>query len=305
MFEFLTRRHAAPAETPLSEVRFTREDLFVLLGGCDTGMFANGSRTIDFNQIERRGTDPWRRDMAERLSPTGLVDAEGAPSDELAAALFPLNKPGVAIDDGGSPQSARERDSRTISAVFYMESGTAIRRLPGRRPGFAIVPLGAEGGWDASFRGIICCPPLEPSWKGPTVYGPEDRALGEAMLRGDEARLRAYCRYGGNVDALCEFSAALASNSGMLRSMWEFIVADYRGSKFDTSLGFSIPQASSPSCWIKTARVFPGCGVVLNGMKVLNGGGSGGSFGYSAIDFCNSGTLIDALLRFHARPKGL
>ncbi len=32
MFEFLTRRHAAPAETPLTEVRFTREDLLDL--GC-------------------------------------------------------------------------------------------------------------------------------------------------------------------------------------------------------------------------------------------------------------------------------
>lgn len=30
MFEFLTRRHAAPAETPLSEVRFTREGLLDL-----------------------------------------------------------------------------------------------------------------------------------------------------------------------------------------------------------------------------------------------------------------------------------
>ena len=32
MFEFLTRRHAALAETPLSEVRFTREDVLDL--GC-------------------------------------------------------------------------------------------------------------------------------------------------------------------------------------------------------------------------------------------------------------------------------
>ena len=98
MFEFLTRRHAAPAETPLSEVRFTREDLFVLLGGCDTGMFANGEFTIDFDWLERHGTDSWRRDMAARLSPTGLVDAEGTPSDELAEALYPLNKPGVVVD---------------------------------------------------------------------------------------------------------------------------------------------------------------------------------------------------------------
>ena len=32
MFEFLTRRHAAPAETPLTQVRFTREDVLDL--GC-------------------------------------------------------------------------------------------------------------------------------------------------------------------------------------------------------------------------------------------------------------------------------
>ena len=119
MFEFLTRRHAAQAEIPLSEVRFTREDLFVLLGGCDTGMLANGEFTIDFDQLERRGTDPWRRDMAERLSPTGLVDAEGVPSDELEIAIRPLNKPGEVLDDGSTPQAAGERETRTVSAVFY------------------------------------------------------------------------------------------------------------------------------------------------------------------------------------------
>lgn len=32
MFEFLARRRAATVETPLSEVRFAREDLFVI--GC-------------------------------------------------------------------------------------------------------------------------------------------------------------------------------------------------------------------------------------------------------------------------------
>ena len=166
MFEFLTRRHTAPAETPLSEVRFTREDLFVLLGGCDTGMFANGEHTIDFDWLERRGTDPWRRDMAERLSPTGLVDAEGVPSDELAEALYPLNKPGMVVDDGGTPQSARERDERTVSAVLFEGSASAIRRLPGRRAGFSVVPLGPEADWDVSFRGLVGCPPLASPWEG-------------------------------------------------------------------------------------------------------------------------------------------
>lgn len=169
MFEFLTRRHAAPAETPLSEVRFTREDLFVLLGGCDTGMFANGEYAIDFDQIERHGTDPWRRDMAARLSPTGLVDAEGIPSDELAEALYPLNKPGVVVDDGATPQSARERDERTVSAVLFEGSASAIRRLPGRRAGFSVASLGPEAYWDVAFRGLVGCPPLASPWEGQVV----------------------------------------------------------------------------------------------------------------------------------------
>ena len=181
MFEFLTRRHAAPAETPLSEVRFTREDLFVLLGGFDTGMFANGPYSTDLRSIELHGADPWRRDMAARLSSTGLVDAEGTPSDELVEALYPLNKPGVAIDDGASPQSARKRDSRTTSAVFYMESGTAIRRLPGRRSWLCHSPVGRR-------RGMGCCV----SWRhrlsavGPLLEGSDSaRARGQGPGRGD------------------------------------------------------------------------------------------------------------------------
>ena len=181
MFEFLTRRHVAAAETPLSEVRFTREDLFVLLGGCDTSMLANGEYTIDFDWLERHGTDPWRRDMAARLSPTGLVDAEGTPSDELAEALYPLNKPGMVVDDGGTPQSARERDERTVSAVLFEGSASAIRRLPGRRAGFSVVPLGAEADWDVSFRGLVGCPPLASPWEGPSGAGTSSTCGGSAL----------------------------------------------------------------------------------------------------------------------------
>lgn len=160
MFEFLTRRHAAPAETPLTEVRFTREDLFVLMGGSDTGMFAADDDTIDFGKLEREGMGAWRRDMATRLSPTGLVDTEGSPSDELAAALYPLNKPGIAVNDGPRPQRRGERDRRTVSAVFYDGAATAIRALSGRRAGFGLVPLPSERDWDAVYRSLVSCPQL-------------------------------------------------------------------------------------------------------------------------------------------------
>ena len=303
MFEFLTRRHAAPAETPLTQVRFTREDLFVLLGGSDTGMLANGEYTIDFDQIERHGTDPWRRDMAERLSPTGLVDAEGTPSDELAAALYPLNKPGFVVEDGSFPQSARERDERTVSAVLFEGSASAIRRLPGRRAGFSVVPLGGEGVWDVSFRGLVGCAPLASRWEGQVVLTPPDSEVGAAIRRGDEAFLRGLCaKCGGDEEALCSFAASLSSNPAVSRGMRTFVVADYRGCTFEDSLGFVIPQANSSSYWAKSVRVFPSEGVVLNAMKVPSGPGPDDIVEYGAIYFNGDGTLLDALTRFHEAP---
>jgi len=303
MFEFLTRRHAAPAETPLSEVRFTREDLFVLLGGSDTGMLANGEYTIDFDQIERYGNDPWRHDMAARLSPTGLVDAEGSPSDERAAALYPLNKPGIVVEDGSFPQSVRERDERTVSAVFFEGSASAIRRLPGRRVGFSVTPLGGEGVWDAAFRSLVGCPPLASPWEGQVVETPPDPKVGSALRRGDEAFLRGLCaRYGGDEKALCAFAVNLFSDSAISRGMRTFLIADYRGCLFEESLGFVIPQANSSSFWAKSARVFPSEGVVLNAMKVPFDPGSDEIIEYGAIEFNGDGTLLDALFRFHAVP---
>ena len=304
MFEFLTRRHAAPAETPLSEVRFTREDLFVLLGGCDTGMFANGEFTIDFDWIERRGTDPWRRDMAARLSPTGLVDAEGTPSDELAEALYPLNKPGVVVDDDATPQSARERDERTVSAVFFEGSASAIRRLPGRRAGFSVTSLGGEGARDVAFRGLVGCPPLASPWGGQVVETPPDPEVGSALRRGDELYLRKLCaKYGGDAETLCAFVRKLSSDSSVARGARTFIVADYEGCTFEESLGFVIPQTNSSSYWAKNTSVFFAEGVVLSEMRVLRDPESDEITEYGAIYFNGDGTLLDALVRFHEVPR--
>ena len=266
-------------------------------------MLANGEYTIDFDQIERHGTDPWRRDMAERLSPTGLVDAEGTPSDELAAALYPLNKPGFVVEDGSFPQSARERDERTVSAVLFEGSASAIRRLPGRRAGFSVVPLGGEGVWDVSFRGLVGCAPLASRWEGQVVLTPPDSEVGAAIRRGDEAFLRGLCaKCGGDEEALCSFAASLSSNPAVSRGMRTFVVADYRGCTFEDSLGFVIPQANSSSYWAKSVRVFPSEGVVLNAMKVPSGPGPDDIVEYGAIYFNGDGTLLDALTRFHEAP---
>ena len=242
--------------------------------------------------------------MAERLSPTGLVDAEGTPSDELAEALYPLNKPGMVVDDGGTPQSARERDERTVSAVLFEGSASAIRRLPGRRAGFWVVPggrgrfgtlvprprrvpaarlpLGGAGGLD---------PARTPRW------GPPSGAGTSFYLRG----LCAKC--GGDAEALSSFAGKLSSSSSVARGERAFVVADYRDCRFEESLGFIIPQTNSPSYWAKSACVFPAEGVVLNAMRLLRDPESDEIIEYGAIYFNGGGTLLDALTRFHELSK--
>ena len=305
MFEFLTRRHAAPAETPLSEVRFTREDLFVLLGGCDTGMFANGEYTIDFDQIERHGTDPWRRDMAARLSPTGLVDAEGSPSDELAAALYPLNKPGISINDGPIPQRTGERDSRTISMVVFDGSASVIRRMGGRRAGFSVVPLPAEDRLDSAFRGLISAVPLRQASRGQRLYFESSPEIGRRITSGDVGWARAHCVGQGEDPAqLCRFVERLAADSSLLSSARRFVSSDYRGCEFEESLGFSIPQANSSIFRKKNSLVFMTDGVALVDAAARPGGG-GDLAEFAAVEFISHLTLVDYLLDFYPYPDAL
>ena len=305
MFEFLTRRHAAPAETPLSEVRFTREDLFVLLGGFDTGMFANGSYSTDLRAIERHGADPWRRDMAERLSPTGLVDAEGAPSDELAAALYPLNKPGVSINDGPMPQRDGERDSRTTSVVVFDGAVSAIRRAGGRRAGFCIVPLPAEDCLDSAFRGLTSTAPLRQASRAQRLYFDSSPEIGRKITSGDVAWARARCvGQGEDPEQLCRFVERLAADSSLLSSARRFISSDYRGCEFERSLGFSIPQANSANFRKKNSLVFTAEGAALVD-AAARPGGMGDLVEFAAVEFISHLTLVDYLLDFYPYPEVL
>ena len=304
MFEFLTRRHAAPAEIPLSEVRFTREDLFVLLGGCDTGMFANGEYTIDFDQIERHGTDPWRRDMAARLSPTGLVDAEGTPSDELAAALYPLNKPGIAVNDAPRPQRRGEREHRTVSAVFYDGAATAIRALPGRRAGFRLIPL-AAGDRDAGYRSLVSCPPLRNHPSSMLRFAKSDNRIGESIAGGDAAWLTEHFSVPmRDVAGMEEFVAAVRANDPSLSKMRWFVVSDYRGCDFEMSLGFSIPQMNAPGFVKRTSLVFPEYGVAFSDAWAKPSPHSEPA-DFAAVEFLSEGTLLDFLLKPYPYPREL
>ena len=305
MFEFLTRRHAAPAETPLSEVRFTREDLFVLMGGSDTGMFAADDDTIDFGKLEREGMGAWRRDMATRLSSTGLVDAEGVPSDELAGALYPLNKPGIAVNDGPRPQRRGERDRRTVSAVFYDGAATAIRALSGRRAGFGLVPLPSERDWDAVYRSLVSCPQLCNRSSGMLCFAQSDNRIGDSLIKGDAAWLSAHFALPAQESlGMEEFISSVKSSDPSLRKIRWFVVSDYRECNFEMSLGFSIPQMDAPGFTKRTSIVFPDQGVAFSDAWAKPGPSSEPK-DFSAVEFLSEGSLLDFLLRPYSYPEAL
>lgn len=305
MFEFLTRRHAAPAETPLSEVRFTREDLFVLLGGCDTGMFANGEYTIDFDQIERHGTDPWRRDMAARLSPTGLVDAEGIPSDELAEALYPLNKPGISVNDAPMPQAPGDRDRRTVSMVVFDGHASAIKSVGTRRGGFNMVPLPAGEGLDAAFRSLVLAPKLCHAERRQRLFFESNPEVGRRITSGDVAWARDRCAdRGEDPRQLCTFVGRLAADSSLWGSGRRFISSDYRGCRFEESLGFSIPQTNSGDFRKKNSLIF-----LREGAAFVDAAACVGTersiAEFAAVEFISQGTLLDYLFDFYPYPDSL
>ena len=308
MFEFLTRRHAAPAETPLSEVRFTREDLFVLLGGCDTGMFANGEFTIDFDWIEQRGTDSWRRDMAARLSPTGLVDAEGVPSDELAEALYPLNKPGISVNDGSIPQAGGERDRRTVSMVFYEGQASALVASGGRRAGFKVAPLPTGEELDSAYRKLVMAPPLRNADVDQNFFFRPDPEIGRRVARGDVDWAKRQCmELGEDPEQLCDFVRMLAADRSLRRSGRQFVSADYRACAFDGSLGFLMPQAEFPGFRKKNSFVYLSEGVAL--VEATSYSVVENRFDeFASIEFVHCGTLVDYLLHLISCPdqiKGL
>ena len=304
MFEFLTRRYAAQAAVPLTRVRFTSEDLFVLLGGADAGQFAVDEYAVDFDRWAREGAAAWRRAMAARLAPTGLVDSAGEPCDALAEALYPLNKPGVTVEDGNPRTSARERDGRTVSAAFYEGRATALRREPGRRGGFTVHPLGDPAGWDERFRELAGIPPVAPAAIPERIIFKEAPEAGDAIKGNDVPWMRSFCaRCGSDGRALLGFAARLSSDRALRREVRTLVSADLRGSVFNDSLGFTIPTPTGEQWRTKIAVTFPSAGAFMTGARVVKTPGSGEMLEFGVIDFVSGGTLLDYMFDFYDYPE--
>ena len=304
MFEFLTRRHAQPADAPLEEVRFTREDVFLLAGGIDTMGFALTEFTFDIVGYARHRGAPWREDMVARLAPLGLVDASGTPSDELAAAVGPLSSLGVMIADGGYPTS--RRDPRTASVSIDGDRATALVRAD-RRGGFRIVPLGERSTWPGKVERIFGLPPVFPAPE-PASYrfspGVSDWVL-PALKAGDIGSAAAACRMMGMPEEpLRGLVPWVKRNGSFIKGSIRFSSMDYRGSSYIEPEGvydFKMVRADGPGFRTKVSMLYPAMGICFTEAYARVSPDKIESFG--CVDFLSSGfDLLAYMTDFYDIP---
>ncbi|MCI6843611.1 MAG: hypothetical protein MR874_02470, partial [Coriobacteriaceae bacterium] len=94
---FGRRKRMDLARLPLEELRFSTEDLFVLLNGYDGCAVVVNIYRLRLDRIAevKPERNEWRRAVVERYAPSGWVDGEANPNPELARALAALGQMGV------------------------------------------------------------------------------------------------------------------------------------------------------------------------------------------------------------------
>jgi hypothetical protein len=144
------RKRIDLAELPLEEVRFSTEDLFVLLNGFDGCAVVVNPYKIRLDLVERKKPErnEWRRAVAERYSSSGWVDAEANPNPELARALAALGQMGVSIADSITPQD------RTMGVTMGAAGACGVVQAPGG--GWYLRPFPDDRSrWPAKFRELF------------------------------------------------------------------------------------------------------------------------------------------------------
>lgn len=126
----------------LENVRFSSEDILALNNGYDNMLAVAKPEFFKMDDDRFRAKlAEWRRDVAMRMTGTGLVDSTGTPSDELARALLPLSEPGRAI-------SNRNRYG-TVTLYMCGDNWTLLKKDRGFMGGWGIYPVDASLGIDA------------------------------------------------------------------------------------------------------------------------------------------------------------
>ncbi|OFK22492.1 hypothetical protein [Olsenella sp. HMSC062G07] len=293
----------------LEELPFSGRDLFVLLGGLDTTLVIKAGLGMVLEEVLelKPYEDLWKRDLVNRLQPSGWVDAEGNPNPELAAALAPLGSLGVAISN------ARKGDSRTRGVVLAGDSASGIVRSAGKI--FHLTPFPREKkGWDGTFRRIFDKErypfyPAARDWHA-TFVEPKGEDIASAFLRNDKEYIRAYAeRRGVEAEPLLEFGGKF----GLFSKFGELYVDQTVGCEYGPEYPWKyVPCASGPRR-LRWAFVVPSIGGIFSDCSAGHAGVPdrwGADYvkwakevAFLSIDFYTSDSLLDALSSVPPYPE--
>lgn len=306
---------AGYAGLPLEKTRFTSEDLFVLLQGTDAARFACTDKTLDFAAIDRGvGPERWHRNLVARFANAGLVDGAGTPTDELAAALYPLAKPGVVLADAA--RTAAGPDERTVAVCCYEGHATAILRAPGERGGWYLLPFGERESWDARFFEAFGITDFSYSPFDQHVTYTDDRehTYADALLENNGELLRAWAaRHGIDPAPLLDVAAAFAAGPKTAPHPHEIVVEDFTGCHFTEVDGYTVavPQAGG-TYRMKHAQFLPAVGFAFASVRSPRPGDPADwwrrpnaddvPFEFGCFDFIHEGSAFECLSRVPAYP---
>ncbi|MCI7438038.1 MAG: hypothetical protein MSA61_02285 [Coriobacteriaceae bacterium] len=309
---FGRRKRMDLARLPLEELRFSTEDLFVLLNGFDGCAVVVNPFKLRLDLVEERKPErnEWRRAVVERYAPSGWVDGEANPNPELARALAALGQMGVSIADGVAPQD------RTMGVTMGAAGACGVVRAPGG--GWHLRPFPDDRSlWPASFRELFAPRryPFRPASEGghssfPKKTG-EGTVFAEALVGGDEAALRALAaRKGADPEPLVRLSTYMRKRYLGFRVR----VTDMTEVEPSYELGWRWPGGGSGKLRLRRVTAVSDAGAMLSDCNCWHEGVSlemqdpdgdwGRKTSFATVDFYPSGDLFSALLDIPDYPGG-
>ena len=188
MLSFLKKRIDL-ADVPLSQVKFSAEDLFVLMGGFDLGSLVLHPRSFPWRDVARGAAEAWRKTVVNRYELPGHVDATGKPVGELAKLLYPLAKPGLVI----TGSRAGGLSSIDIEMALFEDCATIVRAAPGKA-GFTLEDAGAPDEWPRAFMDAFGLTgrftPAAGPWHVDFLMNSTDKGLNAILLEKDAEAAR-------------------------------------------------------------------------------------------------------------------
>lgn len=265
MFSFLKRK-IDYADVPLEEIKFSGEDLFILMGGLDTGGVALPTDALPWEELEHGDWgEAWRRQVVNRYASTGLVDEEGRPQGALADAVYPFAKMGMCITAFANPGSK----DPCVEMSIYNGKASILKTAPGGA-GFTIASAGPEEAWASAFaEAFDVCQrfvPAERSWHGDYLMEPGDKGMNALILSGDrDAARNMAARKGFDVAPLMRVIEQVETSRVVDAVKME--VFDMRGAEPTIvtmpSGSFVVPVPENEAAVrvrMKTLTVYPECG---------------------------------------------